>query len=119
MFTVTGFEVASASILYNNGEIHGGYKNTTPHVLQVINPASTPTCPSGTTSLKWNQVNVTEGLHTASQSFAGSGTVAGSLSLAAGNYSVTAKMNVFNGSSSAGEGRNRRRQGPTGRNPRR
>ena len=98
VFTVTGFEVASASIPDNNGEIHGCYTNTSPHVLRVINLATTPTCPSGTTSLKWNQVNVTEGFHDASQSFTNAGTVVGSLSLAAGSYSVTAKVNVHNGS---------------------
>jgi hypothetical protein len=96
VFTVMGFEVASASIPDNNGKIHGCYKSAAPHALQVIDPTTTPKCPSGTTTLNWNQVNVIEGFHDASQSFS-SGTVVGSLSLPAGSYLLTAKVNVFNG----------------------
>lgn len=47
--------VAFASIPDNNGVIHGCYTTNGAHTLQVIDTTLTPTCPSGTTSLTWNQ----------------------------------------------------------------
>jgi hypothetical protein len=104
LFTVTGFEVASASIPDTNGVIHGCYKSKN-HQLSVIDPATTPACKSGSTPLNWNQSgsSVIEGskLSAGAQPFVqngGNGTVVATLSLAPGNYEVIAKLVVFNNS---------------------
>jgi hypothetical protein len=52
VFTISGFEIASASIPDSNGVIHGclkGKKNQ----LFIINTATTPSCPTNETPVNW------------------------------------------------------------------
>jgi hypothetical protein len=95
VFTLTGFEVASASIPDSNGEIHGCMKGKH-NQLSAIDAAVTPTCPGGETALNWNQGNAVEGYHAGLVNFTSSGTNVAILSVGAGNYVINAKLIVSN-----------------------
>ena len=81
------------------GVINGCYKTTTPHNLQVIDPAVTSTCPSGTTSLTWDQrdqTNAYSTYHDAPQTLNAdeSLTAVGSLKLPDGSFMIIAKTDL-------------------------
>ena len=98
VFTVTGFEIASASIPDSGGVIHGCMKGKR-HQLSVIDTGTTPRCPAGSTELDWSQTSVFEGVHAANQSFS-SNTPVGNMTLAAGSYQLTAKLAFTSGAAS-------------------
>jgi hypothetical protein len=78
------------------GMINGCFKNSTPHNLQVLDPAVTTTCPTGTSPLNWNQQgpsNAYSTYHDARQNVnSGSAlTTVGSLKLPPGGFVIIAK----------------------------
>jgi hypothetical protein len=92
--------VAWASIPDSKGVIHGCYANTSPHTLQVIDTATTASCPSGTTAMNWNAKgppgpsNAYAAHHDASVSLSSAGSTLVSLSLPAGNFVITGKTEM-------------------------